>query len=50
MYYFCSFIQAKKTNKYYSKRKLILKRIRKKFNRYLSVLDFHAFLELLYLM
>ena len=50
MYYFCSFIQAKKTTKHYSKIKLILKRIRKKFNLYLSVLDFHGFLEPLCLM
>ncbi len=50
MYYFCSFIQVKKTKKYYLKIKLILKRIRKKFNHYLPVLDFRAFVELLCLM
>ena len=50
MYYFCSFIQVKKTKEYYLKIKLILKRIGKKFNHYLTVLDFRAFVELLCLM
>ena len=48
MYYFCSFIQVKKTKKFNIKNKINAKTNQKTFNRYLTVLHSHAFVELLY--